>query len=55
MPNKSIGVRAFCLYAPKPWNSLPLDIRRASSTDTFKMALKTFLLNDLFNLAFTLE
>ncbi|XP_071398588.1 deoxynucleoside triphosphate triphosphohydrolase SAMHD1-like isoform X2 [Centroberyx affinis] len=34
--HKSTGESAFCVYAPKLWNTLPLDIRMASSLGIFK-------------------
>ena len=37
------GERAFSVAAPKAWNTLPLDVRSATNTDTFKTKLKTFL------------
>ena len=39
----SYGGRAFSHAAPKLWNSLPLDIRQASSLSIFKKRLKTHL------------
>lgn len=45
---KSRGDRAFMVIAPKLWNSLPLQIRQASTLEGFKSQLKTYL----FNLAF---
>jgi len=35
--------RAFCIAGPTAWNSLPSDIRTASSVTTFKNLLKTHL------------
>ncbi len=44
----TLGDRAFLAAAPKLWNQLPSEIRRISSIDYFKRALKTYLLNKLF-------
>ncbi|XP_070560261.1 uncharacterized protein [Ptychodera flava] len=43
MFNKAYGQRAFSVCAPSLWNSLPPDIRNASSVDCFKRVLKTHL------------
>ena len=40
---RRLGNRAFCVAGPKAWNSLPSDIRTASSLTTFKNLLKTHL------------
>ena len=37
------GGRAFSVRAPKLWNALPVDLRRASSVSSFKSLLKTHL------------
>ena len=37
------GDRAFSAMGPKLWNKLPLQIRQLSSTETFKLQLKTYL------------
>ena len=37
--------RAFFYLGPCVWNSLPLHIRNATTIDTFKSALKTYLFN----------
>ena len=44
-PNHRIlqGQRSFSVYAPKLWNSVPFNIRNASSVATFKKLLKTHL------------
>ena len=42
---KTKGDRAFPYFGPSVWNSLPLPIRNATATDTFKSALKTYLVN----------
>ena len=44
----SFGDRAFSIFASRLWNSLPADIRTASSLTSFKSLLKTHL----FHLAF---
>ena len=40
---RRLGNRAFCVAGPKAWNSLPTDIRTASSLTDFKSLLKTHL------------
>ena len=45
---KTYGDRAFSRAAPDLWNSLPLDIKCASSLATFKLELKTYLFNRSF-------
>ena len=40
---KTVGERSFSYYAPKLWNSLPLDLRSLTSEQTFKKSLKTYL------------
>ena len=42
---KTKGDRAFSYFGPSVWNSLPLHIRNATTIDTFKSALKTYLFN----------
>ena len=42
---KRKGDCAFSYSGPSVWNSLPLHIRNATTTDTFKSALKTHLFN----------
>ena len=39
----SYGNRAFSYAAPTLWNTLPIAIHTASSLDTFKLQLKTYL------------
>jgi len=41
----SWGKRAFSIYAPSLWNSLPLSLRQCSSLCSFKKHLKTHLFN----------
>ena len=45
---RSYGDRAFGVYAPKMWNSLPLHLRNSTSLASFKKALKIFLFVDSF-------
>ena len=40
---KTFGDRAFAIYAPHLWNSLPLALRQLTSTNSFKSELKTYL------------
>jgi len=40
---RRLGNRAFCVAGPAAWNSLPSDIRTASTLSTFKNRLKTHL------------
>ena len=40
---RRFGNRAFCVAGPAAWNSLPSDIRTASTLSTFKNRLKTHL------------
>ncbi|XP_051789181.1 uncharacterized protein LOC127529479, partial [Erpetoichthys calabaricus] len=46
---KRSGEAAFCCYAPKIWNSLPVGIRQANTVEHFKKLLKTHY----FNMAFS--
>jgi len=41
--HSTLGDRAFAVAGPRAWNSLPDAIRRCSSPDNFKRALKTHL------------
>ncbi len=45
---KTFGDRAFAKAGPSLWNELPVDIRKASSVETFKSQLKTFLFKKAF-------
>ena len=47
--NRGWGERSFAFAAPHTWNSLPLDIRQASTLNIFKKKLKSFLMNSAFN------
>ena len=44
------GERAFSVAAAKSWNNLPLHVRSADTTDTFKRRLKTFLFCSFYHL-----
>ena len=46
---KRFGDRAFCAYAPRPWNELPDNIKAADSVQNFKKQLKTLLFRKEFN------
>lgn len=39
---RSMGDRAFVSFAPRLWNTLPIEIRQADSLSTFKSTLKTY-------------
>jgi len=41
----TLGDRSFHVAAPKLWNDLPSEIRNMTSVQSFKKAIKTFLLN----------
>ena len=47
--NKKIGDSAFVRYAPKLWNTLPINIREANTLDIFKRQLKTYFFPKAFN------
>ena len=40
---KTIGERAFQIYAPRIWNDIPKEIRQLECITSFKKHLKTFL------------
>ena len=44
--NSKFREKSFFFTAPRLWNRLPLTVCRKESTDSFKMALKTFLHSD---------
>jgi len=44
--NSKFGEKSFFFTAPRLWNRLPHTVCRKESTDSFKMALKTFLHSD---------
>ena len=43
------GERSFEKVGPKLWNELPLDIKTHDSIDSFKIALKTYLFKEAFD------
>ena len=43
------GDRAFAAAAPTLWNNLPLDLKSASTVETFKSKLKTLLFSEAFS------
>ena len=49
---KTYGSRSFSVCAPRLWNSLPLEVRKCHSTDTFKRKLKTHLFNSSYSFSF---
>ena len=44
----TMGDRSFMMAAPRLWNSLPISIRSAFTTNDFKKKLKTFLFEKAF-------
>ena len=46
---ETFGGISFAVAAPKEWNKLPLNIRKAESTSNFKTALKTHLFSLAYN------
>ncbi len=46
---KSKGDRAFSVFAPKLWNSLPKTVRLSSSLSGFKSSLKTYLFSQAYS------
>jgi len=40
---RRLGERAFHIAAPRAWNSLLSDVKKADTVKTFKKRLKTFL------------
>ena len=42
-PNINYGRRAFCFYAPRLWNVLPMYLRQSINIIVFKKKLKTYL------------
>ena len=47
--SKSWGDRAFCVAAPRIWNTLPDNIRNCSSLVSFKSQLKTYFFKLAYN------
>ena len=39
----TLGARSFSAAAPKLWNELPVELRQATSQNSFKSRLKTYL------------
>ncbi|XP_068507191.1 uncharacterized protein [Syngnathus scovelli] len=48
-PRAQTMSRAFSIRAPELWNALPMDIRTATSVETFKTCLKTHFYDMAFN------
>lgn len=46
---KTRGDRAFCVVAPRLWNSLPLVLRALDTVENFSKHLKTHLFRQAFN------
>ena len=44
----TLGTRSFSAAAPKLWNKLPLKLRQATSLNSFKSRLKTYLFKKYF-------
>ena len=47
--NNNVHRRAFSVYGPLLWNSLPTEIRCENDFNTFKRNLKTYLFQSYFN------
>ena len=45
----TFGDRAFSVYAPKLWNSVPYEIRSCHEIEDFKTKVKTYLSKKYFN------
>ena len=45
-PETNLGRRAFCFYAPKQWNCLPVSLRCVDEIVSFKSQLKTYLFSN---------
>jgi hypothetical protein len=41
--NSVLGARAFAIYAPTVWNSIPVEIRRCKSAGAFKEKMREYL------------
>ena len=48
---KTLGDRAFQVAAPFLWNKLPRSAREATSLESFKILIKTFLFKESFQLS----
>ena len=46
---KTYDDRAFTIFAPRLWNTLPFDIRKSSCVSAFKKSLKTYLFSKFVN------
>ena len=44
----TMASRAFSVYGPKLWNTLPVDLRSLDSYSSFKTHLKTFIFSKAF-------
>ena len=44
----TLGARSFSAAAPKLWNELPVELRQATSLNSFKSRLKTYLFKKHF-------
>ena len=44
----TLGARSFSAAAPKLWNGLPVELRQATSLNSFKSRLKTYLFKKCF-------
>ena len=44
----TLGARSFSAAAPKLWNELPVELRQATSLNSFKSRLKTYLFKNHF-------
>ena len=47
--NSRAGEAAFCVYAPKISNTLPVELREASTLNIFKKGIKTFLFTKVYD------
>ena len=45
----TLGARSFSAAAPKLWNGLTVELRQATSLDSFKSKLKTYLFKKYFD------
>ena len=45
----TLGARSFSAAAPKLWYGLPVELRQATSLDSFKSKLKTYLFKKYFD------
>ena len=48
--NKTFASRAFSVFGPREWNSLPMEIKKETDIEKFKSLLKTHYLIQVFNL-----